>query len=93
MKSVNQLLAGVHIAAIVEALTFCISQGTGPARIVEVISKCAGTSWMFENRAQHVFDGDYTPLSATNIWLKDLDIVFGVANREHFSAPLAAAAL
>jgi len=93
MKAVNQLLAGVHIAAMGEALTFGISQGVDAARIVEVISKCAGTSWMFENRAPHVVDGDYTPHSAVNIWLKDLGIELDVAKGSNFSAPLAAAAL
>ena len=58
MESVNQ-----HIAAMGEALTFGIVQGLAAARIVEVISKCAGTSWMFENRASHVVEGDYTPHS------------------------------
>jgi 3-hydroxyisobutyrate dehydrogenase-like beta-hydroxyacid dehydrogenase len=76
-----------------EALTFGISQGVDAARIVEVISKCAGTSWMFENRAPHVVDGDYTPHSTVNIWLKDLGIVLDVAKGSNFSAPLAAAAL
>jgi len=93
MKAVNQLLAGVHIAAMGEALTFGISQGVDAARIVEVISKCAGTSWMFENRAPHVVNGDYTSHSAVNIWLKDLGIVLDVAKGSNFSAPLAAAAL
>ena len=93
MKAVNQLLAGVHIAAMGEALTFGISQGVDVARIVEVISKCAGTSWMFENRAPHVINGDYTPHSAVNIWLKDIGIVLDVAKGSNFSAPLAAAAL
>ena len=64
-----------------------------PGVIVEVISKCAGTSWMFENRASHVVDGDYTPHSSINIWLKDLGIVLDVAKENQFSAPLAAAAL
>ena len=93
MKSVNQLLAGIHIAAMGEALTFGISQGIDAARIVEVISKCAGSSWMFENRGANVVDGDYTPYSAINIWLKDLGIVLDVAKGSQFSAPLSAAAL
>ena len=93
MKAVNQLLAGVHIAAMGEALTFGIKQGIDPARIVEVISQCAGTSWMFENRAPHVISGDYTPHSAVNIWLKDLGIVLDVAKESAFSAPLATTAL
>ena len=49
MKSVNQLLAGVHIATMAEALTFGMQQGLAPDRFLEVISKCAGTSWMLEN--------------------------------------------
>ncbi|MEL7117758.1 MAG: NAD(P)-binding domain-containing protein, partial [Pseudomonadota bacterium] len=72
MKAVNQLLAGVHIATMAEALTFGMTQGIAPDRFVEVISKCAGTSWMLENRAPHVANGDYTPLSQINIWPKDL---------------------
>ena len=93
MKSVNQLLAGIHIAAMGEALTFGISQGIDAARIVEIVSKCTGTSWMFENRGANVVDGDYTPYSAINIWLKDLGIVLDVAKASQFSAPLTAAAL
>ena len=93
MKAVNQLLAGVHIAAMGEALTFGISQGIDPTLIVEVISKCAGTSWMFENRAPHVVSGDYSPYSTINIWLKDLGIVLDAAKGSEFSAPLAATAL
>ena len=93
MKSVNQLLAGIHIAAMGEALTFGLSQGIDANRIVEVISKCAGTSWMFESRALHVLNGDYTPYAAINIWLKDLGIVLDVAKGSQFSTPLTAAAL
>ncbi|MEM6466601.1 MAG: NAD(P)-dependent oxidoreductase, partial [Pseudomonadota bacterium] len=56
MKAVNQLLAGVHIATMAEAMTFGMTQGVSPASFVEVISKCAGTSWMLENRAPHIVD-------------------------------------
>ena len=93
MKIVNQLLAGVHIAAAAEALTFGLSQGIDPATTLAVISKCAGTSWMFENRAPHIVAGDYTPHSAVDIFVKDLGIVAEVAHAAKFSAPLTAAAL
>ena len=93
MKSVNQLLAGVHIATMAEALTFGMQQGLAPDRFLEVISKCAGTSWMLENRAPHIIDGDYTPHSQVDIWLKDLGIVLDIARANKFSAPIAAAAL
>ena len=93
MKAVNQLLAGVHIATMAEALTFGMTQGVSPESFVEVISKCAGTSWMLENRAPHVVEGDYTPHSQINIWPKDLGIVLDVAKEAGFSAPITAAAL
>ena len=93
MKAVNQMLAGVHIAAMAEALTFGISQGIEPKRFLEVISKCAGSSWMLENRAPHIIDDDYTPRSSINIWPKDLGIVLDIAKDANFSAPITAAAL
>lgn len=93
MKAVNQLLAGVHIAAMAEAMTFGMTQGVDPAQFVEVISKCAGTSWMLENRAPHIVAGDYTPHSTVDIWPKDLGIVLDVAKSAKFGAPLTAAAL
>ncbi len=93
MKAVNQLLAGVHIATMAEALTFGMTQGVTPEKFVEVISKCAGTSWMLENRAPHIVAGDYTPHSSVNIWPKDLGIVLDIAKSAQFSAPITAAAL
>ena len=93
MKVVNQLLAGVHIATMAEAITFGMKQGLAPDRFLEVISKCAGTSWMLENRAPHIVNGDYTPHSQIDIWLKDLGIVLDIAKESRFSAPIAATAL
>jgi len=93
MKAVNQLLAGVHIAAMAEALTFGMTQGVTPDKFVEVISKCAGTSWMLENRAPHIAAGDYTPHSSVNIWPKDLGIVLDIAKEAQFAAPITTAAL
>lgn len=93
MKAVNQMLAGVHIASMAEALTFGMTQGIAPETFLDVISKCAGNSWMLENRAPHIVAGDYTPHSAVDIWLKDLGIVLDIAKGAKFGAPVTAAAL
>jgi 3-hydroxyisobutyrate dehydrogenase/2-hydroxy-3-oxopropionate reductase len=93
MKAVNQLLAGVHIAAMGEALGFATSQGLDLARVLEVIRVSAGTSWMFENRAPHVIDADYTPRSTINIWPKDLGIVTDIAAAAGLPLPLTQTAL
>ena len=93
MKAVNQMLAGVHIAAMAEAITFAMTQGIKPDAFLKVIPNCAGTSWMLENRAPHIAAGDYTAHSAVDIWPKDLGIVLDVARASNFSAPLTATAL
>ena len=93
MKMINQLLAGVHIAAAAEAMTFGLSQGIPLAKTLEVISQAAGTSWMFENRGPHIVAGDYSPRSAVDIFIKDLGIVAEAAREARFPVPLAAAAL
>tara|TARA_R110002124_G_scaffold205073_8_gene371361 strand:+ start:513 stop:1541 length:1029 start_codon:yes stop_codon:yes gene_type:complete len=93
MKAVNQMLVGIQIAAMAEAITFGMTQGVKPEKFLEVIRQCAGTSWALESRAPHVIAGDYTPLSAVDIWPKDLGIVMDIARGAKFGAPLTAAAL
>jgi len=92
VKMVNQLLAGVHIAAAAEAMALGARAGADPRVLFEVISKSAGRSWMFENRVPHMLAGDYTPLSALDIFVKDLGIVLEAGKVVRFPLPLAAAA-
>jgi L-threonate 2-dehydrogenase len=92
VKMVNQLLAGVHIATAAEALALGIRAGADPKTLFEVISSSAGSSWMWQNRVPHVLAGDDTPLSAVNIFVKDLGIVLDQARALTFPLPLAAAA-
>jgi 3-hydroxyisobutyrate dehydrogenase len=92
-KIVNQLLAGVHIAAACEAMTFASRLGLDLAKVYEVITASAGNSWMFQNRVPHILDGDYAPKSAVNIFTKDLGIVAAIGRSEQFPLPVAATAL
>lgn len=93
MKATNQMLAGIHIASMAEAITFALAQGISPERFLEVVSQSAGASWMLENRAPHIIEGDYTPRSTINIWPKDLGIVMDIAQNSGFSAPITEATL
>ena len=92
-KMVNQLLAGVHIAAACEAITLAAKLGLDLAKVHEVIASSAGNSWMFENRVPHILAGDYTPLSAIDIFVKDLGIVQDIARGQKYPVPVAASAL
>ena len=86
VKIINQLLAGVHIAAAAEAMALGLREGVDAAALYEVITHSAGNSWMFENRMAHVLAGDYTPLSAVDIFVKDLGLVLDTARATQVSA-------
>jgi 3-hydroxyisobutyrate dehydrogenase len=92
VKIINQLLAGVHIAAAAEAMALGLREGVDAAALYEVITHSAGNSWMFENRMAHVLAGDYTPLSAVDIFVKDLGLVLDTARASKFPLPLSATA-
>jgi 3-hydroxyisobutyrate dehydrogenase len=92
-KIVNQLLAGVHIAAACEAILFAKRLNLDLGTIYKVITASAGNSWMFENRVPHILQGDYTPRSAVDIFTKDLGIVSEIGQLERFPMPLATMAL
>jgi L-threonate 2-dehydrogenase len=92
-KMVNQLLAGVHIAAACEAVTFAKRLGLDLDKVYEVITASAGNSWMFENRVPHILEGDYSPRSAISIFTKDLGIVSDMGRKEKFPLQVAATAL
>jgi len=92
VKTVNQLLAGVHIAAAAEAMALGAKAGIDPRVLFEVISNSAGMSWMFNNRVPHMLDGDYTPKSAVEIFVKDLGLVLDTGHELRFPLPLSASA-
>jgi 3-hydroxyisobutyrate dehydrogenase len=92
VKIINQLLAGVHIAAAAEAMALGLREGVAADALYEVITNSAGNSWMFENRMAHVINGDYTPLSAVDIFVKDLGLVLDTARATKFPLPLSATA-
>jgi len=92
VKMINQLLAGVHIAAAAEAMALGIKAGADPQMLYDVITNSAGNSWMFQNRAPHILAGDYLPRSAVNIFVKDLGIVLEAGKKATFPLPLTAAA-
>ena len=92
VKTVNQLLAGVHIATAAEAMALAAKAGADTRAVYEVISASAGNSWMFGNRVPHMLDDDYTPLSAIEIFVKDLGLVLDTGHEMRLPLPLAAAA-
>lgn len=93
VKIIHQLLAGVHIAVGAEAMALAARAGIPLETMYDVVTNAAGNSWMFENRMRHVVDGDYSPKSAVDIFVKDLNLVAETAKSLRFPLPLASTAL
>ncbi|KAH7420228.1 hypothetical protein BKA64DRAFT_716557 [Cadophora sp. MPI-SDFR-AT-0126] len=92
VKMINQLLAGIHIAAAAEAMGLAAKAGLNTRQVYDIIVGAAGNSWMFENRVPHMLDNDLTPYSALDIFVKDMGIVTSSARLQGFPLPLSSVA-
>ncbi|MFD3559753.1 NAD(P)-dependent oxidoreductase [Streptomyces sp. NPDC058686] len=96
LKAVNQLLAGVHIAAAAEAVALSRGLGLDPKTVIESLSQGAAGSFMFSDRGPRMAlayeDEEVEVRSRLDIFVKDMGIVNGVARQAHVPVPLAAAA-
>jgi 3-hydroxyisobutyrate dehydrogenase len=92
VKLINNLLCGIHGVAAAEAMALGLREGVDPELLYDVVTHSAGNSWMFENRIAHVLAGDYTPLSAVDIYVKDLGLVLDMARASQFPLPMASIA-
>lgn len=84
VKIIHQLLAGVHIAVGAEAMAMAAKAGIPLDMMYEVVTNAAGNSWMFENRMKHVVEGDYSPKSMVDIFVKDMGLVTDAAQSLNF---------
>ncbi|WP_295789225.1 NAD(P)-dependent oxidoreductase [uncultured Microbacterium sp.] len=96
LKTVNQLLCGVHIAAAGEALALADALGLDPEKTLEALMGGAAASFMLGNRGPRMLqaydDEGAEVLSALDIFVKDMGIVGDAARRLGLPAPVAAAA-
>jgi 3-hydroxyisobutyrate dehydrogenase len=96
LKTVNQLLCGVHIAAAAEALALADALGLDREKTLEALTAGAANSFMLGNRGPRALQAyeeeGADVLSRLDIFVKDLGIVGDAARRAHLSTPVAAAA-
>ena len=92
MKTVNQLLAGVHIAVAAEGLALAERAGIDPALALEILGGSAASSWMLKNRGPRMVSDDQPVMSAVDIFVKDLSLVLEMGKSESVGLPLSAAA-
>ena len=96
LKTVNQLLCGVHIAAAAEALALADALGLDREKTLDALTAGAANSFMLGNRGPRslqAYDEDGAEvLSRLDILVKDMGIVGTAARAAHLSTPVANAA-
>lgn len=80
MKLVNQLLVGVNMAAVAEALVFGASAGASPEKILEVISTSFGGSRMLDRGIPLIQERNFAPATPVDLIRKDLGIITDAAS-------------
>ncbi|KAL2842567.1 NAD-binding of NADP-dependent 3-hydroxyisobutyrate dehydrogenase-domain-containing protein [Aspergillus pseudoustus] len=90
VKMINQLLVGTHIAAASEAIALATKADLDTREVFDIIQCTSGSSWAWTNRVPHMLEEDWTPLSALNIFVKDMGIVVSTGRAAQFPLPIAA---
>jgi len=92
VKTVNQLLCGVHIAVVAEAFSLAEKVGVDLSVVLEILGGSAASSWMLKDRGPRMLQADPEVTSAVDIFVKDLGIVLEAGRGAKAALPLAALA-
>lgn len=92
VKTVNQLLCGVHIAVVAEAFALAAKIGVDLEVLLEIMSGSSASSWMLKDRGPRMLQPDPEVTSAVDIFVKDLGIVLEAGRECQAALPIAAIA-
>lgn len=92
VKTVNQLLCGVHIAVLAEALALAAKVGVDLGVVLEIMSGSSASSWMLRDRGPRMIQNEPEVTSAIDIFVKDLGIVLQTGTQVRAALPIAATA-
>lgn len=92
VKTVNQLLCGVHIAVVAEAFALAAKVGVDLRILLEIMSGSSASSWMLKDRGPRMLESEPEVTSAIDIFVKDLGIVLEAGSETKAALPLAAVA-
>ncbi|MGB6105051.1 MAG: NAD(P)-dependent oxidoreductase [Pusillimonas sp.] len=92
VKTVNQLLCGVHIAVMAEAFSLASKAGVDLELLLEIMQGSSASSWMLHDRGPRMLQDNPEITSAVDIFVKDLNIVLETGKDVRAALPVAAAA-
>jgi len=87
-KATNQIMCAGIIQAVAEAMAFARAQGLPLDKLVDTLSKGAGSSWYFVHRAPNMIRNSFPPGFRVRLHAKDLGICHDMAARFGVELPV-----
>ena len=78
-KAVNQILVGVNVLGVAEALMFASKAGVDVDKVLAAVAGGAAGSWQLTNNGPKMLKGDYAPGFKVKDYIKDLRIIMETA--------------
>ena len=87
-KLANQIIVGLTIGAVAEAVTLCEKSGADPNKMIRALSGGWADSKILQTHGKRMIDKDFTPKGRTSVHLKDMNNILECANSFNTLLPI-----
>ncbi len=87
-KLANQIVVGVTIGAVAEAITLCEKAGADPIKLIKALSGGWADSKILQTHGKRMIDKDFSPKGKTSTHLKDMNNILECANSYNTYLPI-----
>ena len=87
-KLANQIIVGITIGAVAEAVTLCEKAGADPVKMISALSGGWADSKILQTHGKRMIDKDFTPKGKTSTHLKDMNNILDCANNFNTHLPI-----
>jgi len=87
-KLANQIIVGLTIGAVAEAVTLCEKSGADPKKMIKALSGGWADSKILQTHGKRMIDKDFTPKGRTVVHLKDMNNILECANSYKTHLPI-----
>lgn len=87
-KLANQIIVGLTIGAVAEAITLCEKAGANPNKMIKALSGGWADSKILQTHGKRMIDKDFTPKGRTSVHLKDMNNILEYANSHNTHLPI-----
>ena len=87
-KLANQIIVGLTIGAVAEAVTLCEKAGANPDKMIKALSGGWADSKILQTHGKRMIDKDFTPKGRTSVHLKDMNNILECANSHNTHLPI-----